>query len=177
MLTWAGPQIQFRLPEEALLLTRALPNLYPSPSLSSSLTTVLEGKLWLWVLSVPYLSYWSQNYQINCHFTKLEVVGGKRWSGFRFHGRVGKYFQVTSWFHSRVGKYFQVTSGVLNLLGKFWFLGCLVYGCERGGFMPGAHLGYKTKGGFMFLANLEPPYNVACSKSRLPWNRMPPFFK
>lgn len=31
MLTWAGPQIQFRLPEEALLLTRLLPNLYTLP--------------------------------------------------------------------------------------------------------------------------------------------------
>lgn len=29
MLTWAGPQIQFRLPEEALLLTRFLPNFLP----------------------------------------------------------------------------------------------------------------------------------------------------
>lgn len=31
MLTWAGPQIQFRLPEEALLRTRPLPNLHPLP--------------------------------------------------------------------------------------------------------------------------------------------------
>lgn len=76
------------------------------------------SRLWLWVLSVPYLSYWSKKYQINCHFTKLEVIVGKRWSGFPFHGPFGGCFPVTS--------------GILNLR-KFCFLGCLVYGCENVG--------------------------------------------
>lgn len=50
---------------------------------------------------------------------------------------------------------FSVMSVMLNLLRKFRLLGCLVYGCKNGGFRPGAHLGYKTKGGLMCLANLE----------------------
>jgi hypothetical protein len=141
MLTQAGPQILFRLPEEALLLTRPLPNLQLSPPLSSSQLSC-ESRLWFWVLSVPYLSYRSGNYQISCHFTRLEVVGGKLWSGFRFHGWVGECFPVTS--------------GILNLLRKFSFLGCLAYGCENGGFVPETHLVYKTKSG-LCLVHLESP--------------------
>lgn len=73
MLTWAGPQIQFRLPEEALLLTRLLPNLYPLP-LIVKFSSYTLGEQAMALTVVCTLSFLRKKYQINCHFTKLEIA-------------------------------------------------------------------------------------------------------
>lgn len=90
MWTRAGPQIQFRLPEEALLLTRLLPNLHPTPIVKFSDYSLPEQAIALSQVVCTFFPTEAKN--IRLAVTSL---------GLRFWGEAVIRFWI-SWFSWRV---------------------------------------------------------------------------
>lgn len=75
MLTWAGPQIQFRLPEEALVLTRVLPDLYPPPIVKFFDYILGKQAMALSVVCLIFLTE-ARNIRLTVTSLSLRLLGG-----------------------------------------------------------------------------------------------------